>query len=98
MNALLPRGKPLFEPSFTIGNIITIITFLVGGLIGYVRLSDKVDLIAAQLYEHKVQQTKTEDSYVRRDVQETRNRFIDQQLSEMNSKLDTLLKEIKMLR
>ncbi len=85
-----------FNWQITFGNILTILVFVVGGIAGYARLEEQVSNMARDLEEHKVNQQIEMKELVRRDVQETRNSFIDQQLKNITEKLDKILTEIRM--
>lgn len=87
--------KKAFSWQITFGNLLTIAVFIIGGLIGYVRLEERVNLMAKDLTEHKSAQTAQMNEFVRRDVQETRNSFIDRQLATMQEKLDKILQLVR---
>lgn len=90
------RTPKVFDWTITFGNLLTILVFIAGGIIGYVRLEQRVNAMAIELAEHKTEQTALMHEYVRRDVQDTRNSFIDKQLAEMKDLLQKILTEVKM--
>jgi len=85
----------IFDWRISFGNIITIIVLLISLAIGYTRLEDKVSDIAADLSEHKYEQADDMRQFVRKDVQDTRNIFIDKQLNDIQNKLDQIIKLVK---
>lgn len=88
---MVDQIKKNFSWQITFGNILTIIIFVIGGLLGYARLEERVNQMARDLADHKQQQINQMNELVRRDVQETRNSFIDRQLEDMQIKLDKIL-------
>ena len=75
----------------TFGNIITIAVLLIGGIIGFQKLAVRVETLTEELHEHKVQQESDNAFFVRKDVQDTRNRFVDEKLDRIERKLDILI-------
>jgi hypothetical protein len=87
--------KKMFEMKITVGNLITIALIIVGGLIGYTRLEDQVNTIIDDYHEHKTIQIMEQQNFVRKDVQETRNRFIDQKLDMIQDRLDAIYDAVR---
>ncbi len=87
-----------FELKVTVGNLITIAILCVGGITGYIRLENKVEMVISEFIEHKVAQAEESKAYVRKDVQETRNQFIDRQLERIQNQLNDILIEIKRIQ
>jgi hypothetical protein len=83
--------KFTFDWQVSLGNILTILIFIISGFVYYTRLEDQVSAIIREFAEHKNVQNYEMTQVVRKDVQDTRNRFIDQQLNDINDKLDKLL-------
>jgi len=91
-------SRKYFDWQITFGNILTIIVLIIAFAVGYIRLQDEVLNMKADIADHKAEQAVELQQMVRKDVQETRNSFIDRQLQSMQDKLDTLLREVKLLR
>ena len=75
---------------------------LLGGAFGWARLEANQADLARELKSHMEENGKQFERYVLKDVQTTRNGFIDMRLSElsgnqakMNEKLDAILFELK---
>jgi len=83
--------KQIFDWSITFGNVLTILIFIVGGIVGYIRLQERVDMMSRELMDHKRYQQSEMREFVRKDVQDTRNSFIDRQLQSMQEKLDKII-------
>jgi len=79
------------EGKVTWGNVLTLVIMLVSMGVGYVKLIDRVDIIAKELAEHKMMQMQENAAFVRKDVQETRNRFVDEKLDRIERKVDILI-------
>ena len=90
----IPQRR-LFDWTVTFGNILTIGVFIIGGVLGYARLEEQVTAMRLELTEHKTLQTEQLKEFQRRDVQDTRNRFIDESLVQIKEQLAAVLKEIK---
>ncbi len=74
---------------------------IVGAIVGYATMRADNDTTRTKLDDHILAQS----SYVRKDVQDTRNNFIDKELANIEKRLDNIdktqqdiLKEIKLLR
>jgi len=92
---LNPPTRKVFDWQISFGNIITIITLLISLAVGYTRLQEKVSIIATDLSEHKYDQAHQMNQFVRKDVQDTRNAFIDKQLYDIQVKLDQIIKLVE---
>ncbi len=87
--------RDYFESKVTIGNLLTIAVFIIGGVAGYTRLESQVANLQTSFKDHNIQQAIERNEYVRKDVQNERNKFIDQQLSEIKERLDEILRAVK---
>lgn len=83
------------DPKVTLGNIVTIVRVLIALAVGYTKLTATVDRIASELREHKQQQSVEASEFVRKDVLDTRNRFIDERLDDLQP--DFRLKVLELL-
>ena len=95
VTVLTTQTREVFNWQISFGNIITIVILLISLAVGYTRLQERVSIISTDLSEHKYDQAHQMDNFVRKDVQETRNAFIDKQLDDIQTKLDQIIKLVK---
>lgn len=81
----------------TIGNIITVVMIIGGAIFTYATSVSQNDSTKAQLAVHMTDQRSDLSKFVLKDVQETRNKFIDQELSNIDRHLENIDKNIAIL-
>jgi hypothetical protein len=90
------KGKILTVPGWlelrvSIGNIVTVVSVLVGGGIYYARMDGRVAMT-------ELNQAKTELIYVRKDVAEQEQRFLSMRLEDMKAQMDRVEKKIDSMK
>lgn len=89
--------KDRVEFKITIGNILTIIMIIGGAIFTYATSQSQNDSTKAQLAIHMTDQRSDLAKFVLKDVQDTRNKFIDQELSSIDKHLESIDKNISIL-
>ncbi len=92
------RIKQYFDFRINLATVLIVAGAFFTFLTGYTRLQDQVTAMRQEFVDHKVLQSAEAQLYVRKDVQDTRNQFIDRQLQEIKVTLGEILRELKRVR